>query len=419
MNHALSLTLLTFAGIGAFVLGVQLFFVLRRQWSLSRAPAPVSSGAPPAGISILKPLCGVDDDLEANLACFATLGYPVYEVILGVKDTRDPAYQVAQAAVARWPKVMRLELQHGEPGLNPKVNQLITLAGAARYDILLISDSNTRVEPDYLHEISRTFEDPEVGCISHPVSGIGEQSLGSLMDNLYQCTTTGAGQIAAKQAANQDIVVGKSMALRREVLEALGGFYSVRNVLAEDFVIGRWVTRGLGKRAVVARAPVYNVSQKKSVSAFFKRYIRWCIIHHSCIPTPVYLSQSLLNPMPWALLGAVFEPSLRALAVVTGVTAAKLIHDVTVFRVLRPGQPMPSMTVPAVLLKDVLLFVAWVNGLFARSVDWRGNKLRVMAGSKLIPPAGTPVQPLPTPEEVAGAKPEADSEADSKELLVG
>jgi ceramide glucosyltransferase len=103
------------------------------------------------------------------------------------------------------------------------------------------------------------------------------------------------------------------------------------------------------------------------------------------------------------------------------VTLMKLVHDVTVFRVLRPGQPMPAMTVPAVLLKDVLLFVAWVNGLFARSVDWRGNKLRVMAGSKLIPPAGAPVQPLPTPEELPGAKSkaEADSEADSNELLAG
>ncbi|MFY0530526.1 ceramide glucosyltransferase [Archangium gephyra] len=417
MTHALSLTLLTLAGIGAFVLFVQLFFVLRRQWTLARTPVPEASGGTPAGISILKPLCGVDDDLEANLACFATLGYPAYEVILGVKDTRDPAYQVAQAAVARWPQVMKLELQHGEPGLNPKVNQLITLAGVARYDILLISDSNTRVEPDYLQEISRTFEDPEVGCMSHPVSGIGEQTLGSLMDNLYQSTTTGAGQIAAKQAADQDIVVGKSMALRREVLEALGGFYSVRNVLAEDFVIGRWVTRGLGKRAVVARAPVYNVSQKKSVSAFFKRYLRWCIIHHSCIPTPVYLAQSLLNPLPYALLGAMLEPSLRALGVVAGVTAAKLIHDVSVFRALRPGQPTPAMAVPAVLLKDMLLFVAWVNGLFARSVDWRGNKLRVMAGSRLVPPTSAPVQSLPTAEATPGAK--SESESDSNELLAG
>ncbi|MFY0565982.1 ceramide glucosyltransferase [Archangium lansingense] len=418
MIHALSHTLLALAAFGVIPLAAQLFFVLRRQWTLSRAPAPVSNrnGGSPLGISILKPLCGVDDDLEANLACFATLGYPAYEVVLGVKDTRDPAYEVARAAVTRWPGVMRLELQQGEPGLNPKVNQLITLSGAARYDILLISDSNTRVGPDYLEEIARTFEDPKVGCISHPVSSIGEQTLGSLMDNLYQSTTTGAGQIAAKQAANQDIVVGKSMALRRSVLEALGGFYSVRNVLAEDFVIGRWVSRRLGLRSVVARAPVYNVSQKKSVTAFFKRYVRWCIIHHTCIPTPVYLAQSLLNPLPYALLGALLEPSLRALGVVGGVALAKVVHDVAIFRALRPGQATPAITVPAVLLKDVLLFVAWGNGLFARSVDWRGNKLRVMDGSRLLPPTPAPVESLPTPQ--AKSQAEADAER-TEELLAG
>lgn len=413
MIHALSLTLLAIAAVGVIPLATQLFFVLRRQWRLARTP-PATSSAPPVGISILKPLCGVDDDLESNLACFATLGYPVYEVILGVKDTRDPAYEVARAAVARWPQLMRLELQHGEPGRNPKVNQLVTLAEVARYDILLISDSNTRVAPDYLEEIARTFEDPQVGCVSHPVSGIGEQTLGSLMDNLYQSTTTGAGQIAAKQAANQDLVVGKSMALRRSVLEALGGFYSVRNVLAEDFVIGRWVTQRLGLRVVVARSPVYNVSQKKSVSAFFKRYVRWSIIHHTCIPTPVYLAQSLLNPLPWALLGALLEPSLRALGVVGGVALVKLVHDVTIFRVLRPGQSTPAMTVPAVLLKDVLLFVAWTNGLFARTVDWRGTRLRVMDGSRLLP-----LNPAPVESLVPGsAKAESESES-SEELLAG
>ncbi len=235
-----------------------------------------------------------------------------------------------------------------------------------------------------------------MGVISHPVSGIGEQTLGSLMDNLYQCTSAGAGQIAAKQAADQDIVVGKSMAMRREDVEALGGFYSVRNVLAEDYVIGRWMTRRLGRRAVVARSPVYNVSQKKSVLAFFKRYVRWSIIHHTCIPTPVYLAQSLLNPLPWALLGALLSPSALAFGVLGTVAVAKLLHDVTVFNALRPGQPASWMTVPAVLLKDVLLFVAWTNGLFARSVDWRGNKLRVLAGSRLVPPAPAGAEGLST-----------------------
>ena len=99
-----------------------------------RPALPRSSAEARPGISILKPLCGVDDDLEANLAQFASLDYPRYEVLLGVKDTRDPAYAVARAAVARWPQVMRLVLQEGEPGLNPKVNQLVTLSSEARYD---------------------------------------------------------------------------------------------------------------------------------------------------------------------------------------------------------------------------------------------------------------------------------------------
>jgi len=397
-SHALSLALLAAAALGTLALCVQLFCVLRHRWD---TPEPSTRPGPTgrlSGISILKPLCGVDDDLEANLECFASLGHPAYEVILGVKDTRDPAYPVALAAVARWPDVMKLEMQHGEPGLNPKVNQLITLAAAARYDILLISDSNTRVGPGYLEEISRAFEDPTVGCVSHPVSGVGEQSLGSLMDNLYLCATAAAGQIAAKRAAGQDLVVGKSMALRRETVEALDGFYSVRNVLAEDFVIGQWVRRHSGQRAVVARSPVYNVSQNKSVRTFFQRYVRWSIIHHSCIPTPLYLAQSILNPLPWALLSASLSPSALTLATAGVVAVVKGVHDVTVFRTMRPGQKTPWMTVPAVLLKDALLFVAWAHGLVARSVNWRGHSLRVMAGSRLVAPAPAPVRPLPIHE---------------------
>ncbi len=408
--HALSFTLLALAVAGTFALVVQLFCVLRHRGNSSRAAQPPEPLREPVGISLLKPLCGVDDDLEANLEAFAKLSYPKYEVVLGVKDTKDPAYAVAKAAVARWPRLMRLELQHGEPGLNPKVNQLITLAGVARHDILVISDSNTRVGPRYLEEIAHIFEDPRVGCVSNPVSGIGEQTLGSLMDNLYQSTTAGAGQISAKQVADQDIVVGKSMALRREDVETLGGFYSVRNVLAEDFVIGRWLTRRMGKRAVIARAPVYNVSQKKSVMTFFKRYIRWSIIHHTCIPTPVYLGQALINPLPLGLLGALLSPSALAFQVLGALTLVKLVHDLAVFQLMRPGQRTPWTTVPAVLLKDVLIFVAWANGLFARSVDWRGNKLRVMAGSRLVAPAS--VQSLPTPLDASEPDP-------IEELLAG
>ncbi|MCP3144825.1 glycosyltransferase [Pyxidicoccus xibeiensis] len=374
--------LLVAACFGLTALLVQYLFVLRHR---REPPRPLPESARRPGISILKPLCGVDDDLEANLEQFARLDYAgEYEVVLGVKDARDAAFAVARAAVARWPGVMRLELQEGEPGLNPKVNQLITLADRARHDLLVISDSNTRVGAGYLEEIAAGFADPRVGCVTHPVSGIGERSFGSLLDNLYLCSSAAAGMIAAKRCANQDIVVGKSMALRREDVDALGGFFSVKDVLAEDYVIGQWVTRKLGRTVVVARTPVFNVSLRKSVSAFFQRYLRWSVIHRTAVSPGTYLAQSLLNPVPLALSGAVLVPSPTAGMVATAVVVGKVALDLLTVRALRP-QPVPWDAVPGVLVKDVLLFLAWWHGLVFRTVDWRGTKLRVAPGTRLVP----------------------------------
>ncbi|NPD23828.1 ceramide glucosyltransferase [Corallococcus exiguus] len=377
--------LLAASAVGLVALLLQALFVRRHRRTVPAAP----TNKP--GLSILKPLCGVDDDLEANLAQFARLPYPHYEVLLGVKDARDPAYAVARAAQAKWPHVMRVVLQEGEPGLNPKVNQLVTLSSEARFDLWVVSDSNTRVGDGYLEEIAAAFEDPTVGCVTHPVAGLGEQTFGSLLDNLHLSSSAAAGMIAAKHVADRDIVVGKSMALRREDVEALGGFFSVKDVLAEDYVIGQWVTRKLGKRVVLAHAPVFNVSLRKSVDAFFQRYLRWSVIHRTAVSPSTYLAQALLNPVPLAVLGALIHPSaltgLAALAVALG----KVWVDVAVFRSLRP-QPVSLRAAPAVLVKDALLFAAWWHGAFRRTVDWRGTRLRVVSGTRLVPmrARGTP-----------------------------
>ncbi len=384
-----STVLLIAACIGLLVLTVQFALVLRHR---GEAPSPARAGSARPGISILKPLCGVDDDLEANLAQFAALDYAgAYEVVLGVKDARDLAFAVARAAVARWPHVMRLEVQEGAPGRNPKVNQLITLADRARHGLLVISDSNTRVAPGYLEEIARAFEDPDVGCVTHPVSGVGERTFGALLDNLHLSASAAAGMIAAKRAANQDIVVGKSMALRREDVDALGGFFSVKDVLAEDFVIGQWVTRKLGRRVVVARTPVFNVSLRKSVLSFFQRYLRWSVIHRTAVSPGTYFAQALLNPTPLALLGALLAPSEESAALCLVVALGKVAVDLSTVRALRP-QPLTWDAVPAVFAKDALLFAAWTYALFSRTVNWRGTRLRVSRGSRLVPLRATELE---------------------------
>ncbi|WP_426753290.1 ceramide glucosyltransferase [Myxococcus sp. Y35] len=394
-----STVLLIAACFGLFALTVQFALVLRHR---REAPPAARPGAVRPGISILKPLCGVDDDLEANLAQFAALDYAgAYEVVLGVKDARDPAFAVARAAVARWPHVMRLEVQEGEPGHNPKVNQLITLADRARFDLLVISDSNTRVAPGYLEEIARAFEDPEVGCVTHPVTGLGERTFGSLLDNLHLGSSAAAGMIAAKRLAGQDIVVGKSMALRREDVDALGGFFSVKDVLAEDFVIGQWVTRKLGRRVVVAQTPVFNVSLRKSVLSFFQRYLRWSVIHRTAVSPSTYFAQALLNPTPLALLGALLAPSSQTAAVCLCVALGKVAVDLSTVRALR-AQPLTWDAVPAVFAKDALLFTAWVYALFSRTVNWRGTRLRVGRGTRLVPLRTAGLEAAPSRRILAG-----------------
>src|SRR5688572_5663195 len=138
MMQTIQLVLFVAALVGLALLGLQLLALRRHARAAPCVPPSRPRGRPP-GVSVLKPLCGVDDDLTANLLSFAILHHPRYEVLLGVKDANDPAYPVARSFAARFPH-MRVVLQQGTPGMNPKVNQLITLAAAARYEILVVSD---------------------------------------------------------------------------------------------------------------------------------------------------------------------------------------------------------------------------------------------------------------------------------------
>src|ERR1044071_2128108 len=128
----LSVILFIATALGFVLLALQLWG-LRRHLRAAHPPAAFE----PA-VSILKPLCGLDDELEENLESFPRLDYPGYEVLLGVRNRKDAAYPLARAMAARHPRRMRVVIQRGEPGLNPKVNQLITLAAAARHDVLVV-----------------------------------------------------------------------------------------------------------------------------------------------------------------------------------------------------------------------------------------------------------------------------------------
>lgn len=377
-----ALLLLLVAVVGLAMLGVE-GRALRRQLS-SAAPVP----RVPAGISVLKPLRGVDDDLTANLASFAEQDWPAFEVLLGLHDESDPAAATARAAEARWPGRFRVVHQGPGLGMNPKVSQLASLLGAARHSLLVISDSNVRVEPGYLAEIAARLEDPEVGLVTHLIAGVGERSEGALLENLHLAGGVAPGIAAAKAIAGRDVVMGKSMALRREDLAAMGGLEPVKDLLAEDFVIGQMVPRLLGKRVELASRPVQNVVQERTMAQFFHRARRWAVLQHALVGPWLYGAQVIHNPVLFATLAILVAPAPWTIAAWLAVAGVRAILDGAAGSALRPGgfRPGQLLRVP---VKDLLLGLAWMEGFFRRTVNWRGTRLRVGAGTRLAPP-GSP-----------------------------
>jgi ceramide glucosyltransferase len=372
--------------VGAAVAGIALLTVhvaiLRRH--VGRAPAmPARDRRPP--ISVLKPLCGLDDRLLQNLQTFASLPYPHYEVLLGLRDEHDSAYQTALAVSRQWPRRFRVVLQSGEPGLNPKVNQLMTLARAARNEILVISDSNTRVPPTYLDEIAALLADESVGLVTHPLVGQGDEQygarLGSALDNMHLSGSITPALTAAKALCGKDYVVGKSMAMRWSDLRALGGFAAVKDVLAEDFVLGRMIPERLGKRVVLARSVVRCVSVRRSTGGFVRRYARWSVMQRQCGGLAAYCGLLLLNPILLATAALIADPGRGTAAAWAGCALARAAIDAAAGRTLR-GRGFGPWTL-ATPLGDLLAAGAWFYGLTNRSIEWRSKRLTVLRGSVL------------------------------------
>ncbi|MHB8419571.1 MAG: glycosyltransferase [Myxococcales bacterium] len=376
----------------AAVVGVVLTAVqslsLRRH--LSEVP-PVPRRLP--GLSILKPLCGADDELAENLSCFAALDYPCYELLLGVASPQDAAYPLACEAQRRWPGRVRVVLQRGEPGLNPKINQLIGLAAAARHAIVVVSDSNVRVEPGYLHEIAALLEDPEVGLVTHAVAGQGASSLGSRLEALHLDSGVSGGLISAQRVAGKSYVVGKSMALRQADLRALGGFAAFKDVLAEDFAMGRAVSGQLGRRVAHGKRPVHNVTARRTVEQTFRRFERWAVLQRQTADAWLYASQLLLHPalLAWAAFAA--RPTRWTAAAAGMLVLEKTLLDGRSAEALT-GEDLGWRDWLALPLKDLLVGATWVMGFFEDTVDWRGHPLRVLPGTIIERPEG---EAEPTP----------------------
>jgi len=290
-----SITMLGLIGYGFQVWSIR---SMLRKKSTGEANDSITVTAPLSlpPVSVLKPLKGLDDNLFDNLESICLQDYPEYEVIFSLQDHNDPAYKVARKIKDKYPvRDINIVVERCNAGLNPKVNNLIPAYRVAKFGHVLVSDSNVMVNNNYLREIIKHMENPRVGLVSNMIKGTGGRTFGSIFENLHLNSFVMGSICFLDKFLKMPCVVGKSMLMKKQDLEAIGGFKAVKDVLAEDYLIGKKL-HGIGKHVVLSNHMIKNVNEYWGVRKFINRHTR-CGKLRWKIGGVRYFSELLGNPV--------------------------------------------------------------------------------------------------------------------------
>jgi ceramide glucosyltransferase len=344
---------------------VSLLWVTRRRRKLAEHTPPVT---------IFKPLKGLDEELEENLRSFFHLDYPAYQLLFGVADANDPAIPVVQELLAEFPG-HDARLVAGAPafGLNPKVENLASMDRFRKHEVILISDSNVRVRPSYLRETACYLAEPGVGLVTNLFAGVGDTHSGATMENL-QLNGFIAGGMAMASVLGVTCVVGKSMLMPARALEAIGGFARVRNLLAEDQVVGVLV-RKAGYSIRLSHHVIDNVNRRRGFTWFLNRHSRWYKIRRQMALT-AFLAEPMANLATVGLVWAFSGDSGIAWGGLLCLVGLGMARDAVQTRWLAGRFPelRKLLFSPA---KDLLLLPLWFDAIVNTRVQWRGHRFHV------------------------------------------
>ncbi len=356
-------------GIAFSALAIVLLKGARRQ---SEATKWARLSLPP--VSIFKPLKGVDEDLERNLRTFFQLDYPSFELIFGVEDSNDTAISIVKKLCREFPRCnARLVVDSTRIGHNPKVNNLSNMSKVASHDYWVISDSNVRVDGGYLTDLVGQMQTAEVGLVTSVIMGVGGKSLGARLENLHLNTLILGATLVVNRFSSIPVSIGKSMLLRRETVERIGGFEAFANYLLEDALLGQRI-RALGLDTRTTIRPVHNVNANMSVTKFVGRHFRWGVGRFWLSPVS-YLGEIFSNSVFVALVGVIISPTPFTIALAATVILTKTTLDLVLCRTF--GGATTGLECSLLPIKDLMIAGIWFAPFFTRYVNWRGNIIKV------------------------------------------
>ena len=344
-------------------------------------PAESPSFTPP--VSIVKPIYGLDRETYENYASFCAQDYPEYEILFCVSDEADPAVAVIHKIIQDFPdRAIRLLIGSEPLGVSDKVNKLCRMAREAKHETLIVSDSDVRVDVDYLREVVAPFQDARVGGATCLYRGLTDNSLAADLEAIGNSTDFAAGVLVSWVFSEVNFMLGATMAVRKTVLAEIGGFESMVDYFSDDYELGNRIATN-GHRVALIPHPVAIVYPRQTMRDAFHHQLRWNLSIRFSRPAG-HLGLIFTQGLPLAILAAICAPSIGWAA---GVLAGYIIlRRISAWKIGVAGMKDANLRnkMELLLLRDAFAFVVWVTSFFPRQVLWRGKEFQVR-DKRLVP----------------------------------
>lgn len=362
-------------------------FWRRKRPAESKLPAGADF-APP--VSILKPIRGLDREAYENFASSCRQEYPEFEILFCASDESDPAVPVIRQLIADFPaRPIRLLIGCEALGASDKVNKLCRMAREARHELLIVSDSDVRVEPGFLRAVVAPLRDPRTGGVTCLYRGLADGSLGGELEALGNSTDFAAGVLVARLfGRGLDFMLGAVMATTKKHLAEIGGFESLVDYFSDDYELGNRIA-ARSYRVELSAATVSVVYPRLTLREAFRQQVRWNLSIRYSRPLG-HLGMIFTQGLAWTVAGIALAPTWLG-ACAFAVAYLLLRSDVALTIGARGMEdPLVRRKQYLLILRDAFAFAAWLASFFPQRIYWRAQQFYVRE-KRLVPvPARKP-----------------------------
>ncbi len=353
----------------------------------SRAEILPAGEADPS-ISVLKPLRGFDPNAYENFASFCRQEYPEFEILFAVADAVDPVVPVVQKLIADFPdRPIRLIVVKDRLGPNSKVSNLCRLVREARHDMLVITDSDVRVQPGYLRSVAAMFRDPTVGGVTALYRGIDNLQFVAAMDCVGSSAAFCGAALVARELEGVKFMMGSTMATTKRHLAQIGGFEQMVDLHSDDYELGRRIA-DRGYRIELLHEPVWMAFPSQTLGVYLRHELRWAIGIRNIRPGG-HFSMLFTHGLPWAIAAACLAPSGAVAAAYLGAYFALRFAMAWAVGVWGLRDPVLRRRFWLLPVRDLLSFFVWLASFGMNRIEWRGSVFTLDKG-RMVPVAPRP-----------------------------